>query len=179
MRKLDYFKRFTYIPNEVYEHLKALEDAAGGDIDLVILPAMSGEGADGPALQPTVSEANDTDDPYVVTVTVKLMDKAKTNVMEWFCGKRKVTVDISTSGGKISINGGDFGSVGADVTFDLEFENGVGTFTVKLGGTWAENDTVKVNADNDASNQSVGIMGYTVKKENHYLIKVAADPGDE
>ena len=50
MRKLDYFKRFTYIPNEVYDHLMAIEDAAGGDVDLVILPAMTGDGGDEQAL---------------------------------------------------------------------------------------------------------------------------------
>ena len=30
MRFLDYLKRFTYTPNEFYDHLKGLEDAAGG-----------------------------------------------------------------------------------------------------------------------------------------------------
>lgn len=59
MRYLDYLKRFTYTPNEFYDHLKGLEDAAGGDVDLVILPAMTGTPATGPALEPTVSEAND------------------------------------------------------------------------------------------------------------------------
>jgi len=174
VRKLDYYKRFTYIPNEVYDHLKGLEDAAGGDVDLVILPAMTGVGGDQPALKPTVSEANNTENPYVATVAVKLMNKANDKVLEWFNGTRKVTVDITTIAGKIAINDGDFADVNTDVTFDLAFENGVGTFTITLGGTWAEGETIMVNADKDGSNNSVGIMGYTVKKENHLLVKVAS-----
>ena len=169
MRKLDYYKRFTYIPNEVYEHLKGLEDAAGGDVELVILPAMTGTPATGPALEPTVSEASNTENPYVATVAVKLMNKANDKVLEWFNGTRKVTVDIDTTAGKIAINDGDF--VNTDVTFDLAFENGVGTFTITLGGAWAANDTIEVTVDDN----SVGIMGYTVKKENHLLVEVQAD----
>jgi len=180
MRYLDYLKRFTYTPNEFYEYLKGLEDAAGGDVDLVILPAMTGESSNQPALKPalkpTVSEANSTENPYVATVAVKLMNKANDKVLEWFNGTRKVTVDISTTDGKIAINDGEFADVNTDVTFDLAFENGVGTFTITLGGTWDENETIMVNADKDGSNNSVGIMGYTVKKENHFLVKVQADP---
>ena len=56
MRYLDYLKRFTYTPNEFYDHLKGLEDAAGGDLELVVLPAMTGTPATGPALEPTVTE---------------------------------------------------------------------------------------------------------------------------
>jgi hypothetical protein len=166
MRKLDYYKRFTYIPNEVYEHLKGLEDAAGGDVDLVILPAMTGTPATGPALEPTVSEANDD---YVATVTMQIMNKAKTKVLEWFNGTREVKVDITSTSGTIAI---DDGTQGGDATFNLDFENGVGKFTITLGGTWAENDTIKVTVDDS----NIGIMGYTVEKNNHFLIEVAANP---
>jgi len=176
VRKLDYFKRFTYIPNEVYDHLMAIEDAAGGDVDLVILPAMTGESSNQPALKPTVSEANSAENPYVATVAVKLMNKANDKVLEWFNGTRKVTVDINTTAGKIAINDGEFAAVKTDVTFDLAFENGVGTFTITLGGTWDGDETIKVNADKDGSNNSVGIMGYTVKVENHFLAEVQANP---
>ena len=176
MRYLDYLKRFTYTPNEFYDYLKLLEDAASGDVDLVILPAMTGAGGDEAALKPTESETNDADNPYVATVTLKVMNKANDKVLEWFNGTRKVTVDITTTAGKIAINDGEFASVNADVTFDLAFENGVGTFTITLGGTWAGDETIKVNADKDGSNNSVGIMGYTVKKENHLLVEVQADP---
>ncbi len=166
MRKLDYYKRFTYIPNEVYDHLMAIEDAAGGDVDLVILPAMTGTPATGPALEPTASEANDD---YVVPVTIQTMNKAKTKVLEWYNGTLEVKVDKTSTSGTIAI---DDGVQGDDATFNLDFENGVGKFTITLGGTWAENDTIKVTVDDS----NVGIMGYTVKKENHFLVKVKADP---
>jgi hypothetical protein len=166
MRFLDYLKRFTYTPNEFYDHLKGLEDAAGGDVDLVILPAMTGTPATGPALEPTVSEANDD---YAFDVTLQTMNKAKTKVLEWYNGTLEVKVDITSTSGTIAI---DDGTQGGDATFNLDFENGVGKFTVTLGGTWAENDTIKVTVDDD----NVGIMGYTVEKNNHYLVKVKADP---
>jgi hypothetical protein len=166
MRFLDYLKRFTYTPNEFYEYLKGLEDAAGGDIDLVILPAMTGTPATGPALEPTVSEANDD---YVVPVTIQIMNKAKTKVMEWFNGARQVKVDKTSTSGTIAI---DDGVQGDDATFNLAFENGVGKFAITLGGTWAENDTIKVTVDDS----DVGIMGYTVEKNNHFLVEVQADP---
>ena len=160
MRKLDYYKRFTYIPNEVYEHLKGLEDAAGGDVELVILPA-----AVGPALEPTVSEANDA---YVATVTMQITNKAKTKVLEWFNGTLEVKVDKTSTYGTIAI---DDGVQGDDATFNLDFENGVGKFTITLGGTWVVNDTIKVTVDDS----NVGIMGYKVEKNDHFLVKVVAN----
>jgi hypothetical protein len=166
MRFLDYLKRFTYTPNEFYDYLKGLEDAAGGDIDLVILPAMTGTPATGPALEPTVSEANDD---YVVPVTIQIMNKAKTKVMEWFNGALQVKVDKTSTSGTIAI---DDGVQGDDATFNLAFENGVGKFATALGGTWAENDTIKVTVDDD----NVGIIGYSVEKNNHFLVEVQADP---
>ena len=168
MRKLDYFKRFTYIPNEVYDHLKGLEDAAGGDVDLVILPAMTGDGGDEQALEPTVTES----DGYAFDVTLQVMNKAKTKVLEWFNGTREVKVDITTSDGTIAIDDGEQGAAGVDVTKNMAFVNGVCKFTVTMDGTWAENDTIKVTVDDD----NVGIMGYTVEKNDHYLVKVKADP---
>ncbi len=170
MRFLDYLKRFTYTPNEFYDHLKGLEDAAGGDVDLVILPAMTGEDGDQEALDPTVTEANDD---LAVTVTLQVMNKAKSKIMGWFNGTREVKVNITTSAGTIAIDDGDAGAAGADATFNLAFENGVGKFNIVLGGTWAENDTVKVTVDDD----DVGIMSYSVEKNNHFLVKVKANPG--
>jgi hypothetical protein len=169
MRYLDYLKRFTYTPNEFYDHLKGLEDAAGGDIDIVILPAMTGEAGNEPALQPTVSEANDD---LVVPVTIQVMNKAKTKVLEFFNGTREVKVDITSTAGTIAIDDGDQGEAGADATKNMTFENGVCTFTLTLGGTWAENDTVKITVDDS----NVGIMGYTVEKNDHFLVKVKSDP---
>ena len=158
MRKLDYYKRFTYIPNEVYDHLKGLEDAAGGDIELVILPAS--------ALKPTVTEAKDG---YAFDVTLQIMNEAKTKVLEWYNGTLEVKVDKTSTSGTIAI---DDGAQGDDTTFNLDFENGVGKFTITLGGTWAVNDTIEVTVDDNDTR----IMGYTVKKENHLLVKVQADP---
>ena len=168
MRKLDYFKRFTYIPNEVYDHLKGLEDAAGGDVDLVILPAMTGVGGNEAALEPTVTES----DGYTFDVTLQVMNKAKTKVLEWYNGTLKVDVICASTAGTVAINDGESEGPGGDATFNLAFENGVGKFTVTMGGTWGANERVSVTVDDD----NVGIMGYTVKKNNHYLVKVKADP---
>ena len=165
MRFLDYLKRFTYTPNEFYDYLKGLEDAAGGDVDLVILPAMTGDQGNQPALEPTVTES----DGYAFDVTLQIMNKAKTKVQEWFNGTLGVKVDITSTYGTIAI---DNGIQGGDATFNLDFENGVGKFTVTMGGTWVENDTIKVTVGDD----NVGIMGYTVEKTNHFLVKVKADP---
>jgi hypothetical protein len=168
MRFLDYLKRFTYTPNEFYDYLKGLEDAAGGDVDLVILPAMTGDQGNQPALEPTVTQS----DGYVFDVTLQIMNKAKTKVQEWYNGTLEVKVDITTSAGTIAIDNGEQGAAGADVTKNMAFENGVCKFTVTLGGTWAADETIKVTVDDD----NVGIMGYTVEKNNHFLIKVKADP---
>lgn len=169
MRAIDKFKSHTYVPNQFYDYLKCLEDAASGDIDLVILPAMTGAGGNEAALNPAVSVANDD---YAFDVTLKVMNKAKTDVMEWYNGTMEVKVDITTSAGTIAINDGE---QGGDATKNMVFENGVCTFTVTLGGTWAENDTIKVTADDS----NAGIMGYTVEKNAHFLVNVAADPTDD
>jgi len=165
MRFLDYLKRFTYTPNEFYDHLKGLEDAAGGDVDLVILPAMTGTGGNEQALEPTVTES----DGYAFDVTLQIMNKTKTKVQEWFNGTREVKVDITSTSGTIAI---DDGEQGGDATKNMTFENGVCKFTVTLGGTWAADETIKVTVDDN----NVGIMGYTVEKNNHFLVKVKADP---
>jgi hypothetical protein len=166
MRYLDYLKRFTYTPNEFYDHLKGLEDAAGGDVDLVILPAMTGEGGDEAALDPTVTES----DGYAFDVTLQIMNKAKTKVLEWFNGTRVVKVDITSTSGTIAIDDGEQGST--DVTENMAFVNGVCKFTITMDGTWAENETIKVTVDDG----DVGIMGYSIEKNNHFLVKVKANP---
>ena len=126
---------------------------------------MTGEGADGPALEPTVTES----DGYAFDVTLQIMNKAKTKVLEWYNGTLGVKVDITSASGTIAIDGGD---QGGDATENMTFENGVCKFTVTMGGTWAENDTIKVTVDDG----DVGIMGYTVEKNDHFLIDVDADP---
>jgi len=169
MRFLDYLKRFTYTPNEFYDYLKLLEDAASGDVDLVILPAMTGTGGNEQALEPTVTEAKDG---YAFDVTLQIMNKAKTKVMEWYNGTLEAKVDITTSAGTIAIDNGEQGAAGADVTKNMAFVNGVCKFTVTMGGTWAKDDTIKVTVDDS----NVGIMGYKVEKNDHYLVKVKANP---
>jgi hypothetical protein len=168
MRFLDYLKRFTYTPNEFYDYLKLLEDAAGGDVELVIFPAMTGTPATGPALEPTATEANDG---YAFDVTLQVMNKAKTKVMEWYNGTLEVDVVPDSSAGTIVVNDDETPS-GTTVTKNMAFVNGVCKFTVTMGDTWAADDTVKVTVDDD----DVGIMGYTVEKTNHLLVKVKADP---
>ncbi len=168
MRFLDYLKRFTYTPNEFYDYLKLLEDAASGDVDLVILPAMTGTGGNEQALEPTVTES----DGYAFDVTLQIMNKAKTKVQEWFNGTREVKVDITTSAGTIAIDNGEQGAAGADVTKNMAFVNGVCKFTVTMDGTWAENETIKVTVDDS----NTGIMGYSIEKNNHFLVKVKANP---
>jgi hypothetical protein len=169
MRYLDYLKRFTYTPNEFYDYLKLMENAASGDVDLVILPAMTGEAGNEPALEPTVAEANDG---YAFDVTLQVMNKAKTEVLEFYNGTMEVKVDITSNSGTIAIDDGDAGGAGVDATKDMTFENGVCKFTVTLGGTWVENDTIKVTVDDS----DVGIMGYSVEKTAHFLVDVDANP---
>lgn len=172
MRAIDQFKSHTYVPNQFYDYLAKLEDAASGDIDLVILPAMTGTGGNEAALKPEVSVANDAEEAYAFDVTLKIMNKAKTDVMEWYNGTMEVKVDITSDSGTIAIDDGD---QGGDTTANITFVNGVCTFTVTLGGTWAEDDTIKVTVDDS----NVGIMGYTVEKNAHFLVKIAADPVGE
>ena len=145
-----------------------MEDAASGDVDLVILPAMTGALANGPALEPTATEANND---YAFDVTLQIMNKAKTKVLEWFNGTLEVDVIPDSSAGTIVVNDDETPS-STTVTKNMTFENGVCELTVTLGDTWAADDTVKVTVDDD----DVGIMGYTVKKENHFLVEVQADP---
>jgi len=171
MRFLDYLKRFTYTPNEFYDHLKGLEDAAGGDVDLVILPAMTGEDGDGPALEPTAAQATAG---LTVNVEIRVIHKTSKDVLGFFNGTREVKVLCASAGGTVAINDGDAGQADADVEANLSFVNGACKFTITMGGTWAANDTVKVTVDDD----NVGIMSYSVEKTNHFLVKVKADPAD-
>lgn len=174
MRAIDKFKQHTYVPNQFYDYLKRLENAAGGDVNLVILPGMTGAGSNEAALKPEVSVANSADNPYSFDVTLKIMNKAKTELMDWYNGTLEVKVDITTSAGTIAVDDGDAGAAGADVTKNMTFKNGICIFTVTMGGTWAENDTIKVTVDDS----NVGILGYTVEKNAHFLVKVAADPSE-
>lgn len=174
MRYLEYLKRFTYTPNDFYDHLIGMEDAASGEVDLQILPAMTGEAGNEAALGPTVSEAN-AESGLVVPVEIRIINKTTKKVLAFFNGTREVKIDITTSAGTIAIDDGDQGAAGADVTKNMAFVNGVCAFDIVIGGTWAENDTIKITVDDS----NVGIMGYTVEKNNHFLVDVDADPVPE
>ncbi len=174
MRFLEYLKRFTYTPNDFYDHLMGMEDAASGDVDLQILPPMTGEAGNEGALKPTVSEAN-AEGGLVVPVEIRVINKTTKKVLEFFNGTREVKIDVTTSAGTIAVDDGDQGEAGADATKNMTFENGVCNFNIVLGGTWAENDTIKVTVDDS----NVGIMGYTVEKNAHFLVDVDADPVPE
>ena len=171
MRFLDYLKRFTYTPNEFYDHLKGLEDAASGEVDILILPAMTGDGKDEPALEPTVTEAN-VEGGLTVPVEIRAIQKTSKDVLGFFNGTREIKVICDSTAGTVAVNDGDAGAADADVAVNLSFVNGVCKFTVTLGGTWAENEAVKITVDDG----DVGIMGYAVEKNNHFLVEVQADP---
>lgn len=171
MRMLEYLKRFTYTPNDFYDYLMDLEDAASGNVDLEILPAMTGENKDAEALKPTVSQAN-ADGGHAVQVEIRAINKTSKGVLGFFNGTREVKIDITSTAGTIAIDDGDQGEAGADAIKNLAFVNGVCAFTIVMDGTWAANETIKVTVDDS----NVGIMGYTVEKNAHYLVKVVADP---
>lgn len=173
MRFLEYLKRFTYTPNDFYDHVMGLEDAASGDVDLQILPAMTGEAGDEAALQPTVSEAN-AEGGYTVPVEIRVINESAKKVLAFFNGTREIKIDITSTAGTIAINDGDAGVAGAGVTKNMTFENGVCAFNIVMGGTWAENETIKVTVDDS----DVGIMSYSVEQNNHFLVDVDADPAD-
>lgn len=169
MRRLDYYKRFTYVPNEFYEHLKGLEDAAAGDVELQILPAMTGAGTppSAQALEIPPFDTTGDDDPVEVPVEIRLVN-AQGDVLTWYNGTIDIDIPISTSAGTVAINDGDAGAANVDGQIDLEFRNGVGEFVIVMGGKWIADETVKVTADDD----NVGIMGTSVEINNHYLAKV-------
>lgn len=133
---------------------------------------MTGEAGTGPAVTLTVTEAND--DP-VQAVTLQLVNKANDKLLTWYNGTLEVKVDVTSTAGTIAINDGEAGAAGADATFNQTFENGEATFLITLGGTWAENDTIKVTVDDSDTK----VMGYTVEKNAHYLLDVDADPVEE
>ena len=161
------FRENTFVTKEFNDFLRNLIEGVSGDVDIVITPAMTGAGGDGVALEPAVAEANDD---YVATVRVEVQNDAG-EVLEFYNGTLEAKAVVSATNGNVKINDGDFGANDADVTADLKFEDGVLEFTVTLGGTWAENDDVKITIDDD----NVGILGYSVEKNNHFLLDVDAD----
>lgn len=170
MRLLEELKKHTYTPNSFYDHLMGLEDACSGNVDIAIFPAMTGENNDGPALEPTVTEANAD---YVAEVVVKVVN-SDGKPSTFYNGTLAAKVAITTTDGTIAVDDGEQGEANVDATKNITFENGVASFIITLGGTWAEGDTVKITVDDS----DVGILGVTVEKNDHFLIDVDADSAE-
>jgi len=158
MRFLDYLKRFTYTPNEFYDHLKGLEDAASGDVKLNILPADPLEVAPGDM------------DGFVQDVTVQVVNNAD-EVLTWYNGILNVKAVNGSGSGTIAINEEDPGTAGADVDEDLQFENGILKLKLTYGGTWVDEEDVALTVAGDNKT----ICGYAVKVEEHDIITVAEE----
>lgn len=157
MRYIETLKQHTYTPNDYYDYLARVEDAMVGDMAFSL-----------PKLEPIVSEANDE---YVVEVEVTLVNTAG-NAHGWYHGTKAIALTATSTAGTFAIGDGDQGTT---ATADLEFENGVATLVLVLGGTWAADDTIKATVDNDDTK----IMAYSVKKADHALLTVDADPVEE
>lgn len=159
MRYIETLKQHTYTPNDFYDYLAGVEDAMTGDLAFSL-----------PKLEPIVSEANH-EDGYAVEVEVALVNTAG-NVHGWYHGTKAIALTATSTAGTFAIGDGDQGTT---ATADLEFENGVATFVLALGGTWAADDTIKATVDDDDTK----IMAYSVKEANHALLTVDADPVEE
>lgn len=160
MRKAEYLKRFTYTPNDFYDHLIKIENAMGGDVELNIIPAEANkeeieiQDMDGHTQEVTVQVVNDDGD-----------------VLDFYNGTLNFQVLNSSTSGTVQINEEDAGGAGANVDEDLTFTEGELKVTLTYGGTWEADDTVKVTVDKD----DIDIMGYVVKVENHDVLEVQAD----
>jgi hypothetical protein len=158
MRFLDYLKRFTYTPNVFYDHLMRLEDAAGGDVKLNILPA-----------DPLKVAPGDMDG-FVQDVTVQVVNNAD-EVLTWYNGILNVKAVNGSVSGTIAINEEDPGTAGADVDEDLQFENGILKLKLTYGGTWVDEEDVALTVAGDNKT----ICGYAVKVEEHDILTVAEE----
>ena len=164
MRKLEFFKRFTYTPNDFYDYQMKVENAMSGDVELNIIPAEADkeeieiQDMDGHTQDVTVQVVNDDGD-----------------VLDFYNGKLNVQVVNGSEGdgGTVQINDEDPGGNGEDVDQDLQFSEGELTFTVTYGDGdgWAAGDEVKITVDKDDKD----IMGYAVKVQNHDILEVQAN----
>jgi hypothetical protein len=159
MRYIETLKQHTYTPNDYYDYLARVEDAMVGDMAFSL-----------PKFKPYVSEANH-EDGYAVEVQVTLVNTAG-EAHDWYHGTKAIALTATSSAGTFAIGEGEQGTT---ATADLKFENGVATFVLVLDGTWAADDTITATVDNDDTK----IMAYSVKKANHELLKVQADPDEE
>jgi len=157
MRYIETLKQHTYTPNEYYDYLATIEDAMIGDMAFSL-----------PKFKPYVSEANH-EDGYAAEVQVTLVNTAG-EAHDWYHGTKAIALTATSSDGTFAIGDDDEASEA-----ELKFENGVATFVLVLGGTWAADDTITATVDDDDTK----IMAYSVKKANHELLKVQADPDEE
>lgn len=159
MRYIETLKQHTYTPNEYYDYLARVEDAMAGDMQFSL-----------PAIKPYASEANH-EDGYAVEVQVTLVNTAG-EAHDWYHGTKAIALSTTSTDGTFAIGEGEQGTT---ATADLKLENGVATFVLVLGGSWAADDTITATVDDDDTK----IMAYSVKKANHELLKVQADPDEE
>ena len=156
MRYIETLKQHTYTPNDFYDYLAGVEDAMIGDMAFSL-----------PELEPIVSEANH-EDGYAVEVEVTLVNTAGA-IHGWYHGTKAIALTATSTAGTFAIGEGEQGTT---ATADLKLENGVATFVLALGGTWAAEETITATVDDDDTK----IMAYSVKEANHALLTVDADP---
>ena len=157
MRYIETLKQHTYTPNDYYDYLARVEDAMAGDMAFSL-----------PKFKPYVSEANHKDG-YAVEVQVTLVNTAG-EAHDWFHGVKEIALSTESTSGTFAIGDDDEATEA-----ELKFENGVATFVLVLGGTWAADDTITATVDDDDTK----IMAYSVQKANHELLKVQADPDED
>jgi len=157
MRYIETLKQHTYTPNDYYDYLARVEDAMVGDMAFSL-----------PKFEPLVSEANH-EDGYAVEVQVTLVNTVGA-IHDWYHGTKAIALSTTSTDGTFAIGDDDEATEA-----ELKFENGVATFVLVLGGTWAADDTITATVDDDDTK----IMAYSVKKANHELLKVQADPDEE
>ena len=157
MRYIETLKQHTYTPNDYYDYLARVEDAMVGDMAFSL-----------PKFKPYVSEVNH-DDGYAVEVQVTLVNTAG-EAHDWYHGTKAIALSTTSTDGTFAIGDDDEATEA-----ELKFENGVATFVLVLGDTWAADDTITATVDDDDTK----IMAYSVKKANHELLKVQADPDEE
>lgn len=158
---LEQFKENTFVPNEFYDYLRQITKALEGDVEISITPAEADK------LEPTVAQANDD---YAFDATIQVVD-GDGNVHRWYNGTLQVVAVVASTSGTVGLDGGAQGTADANVTIaSKQFVNGEAVVSIVLGGTWVENDTIKMNVDADDKE----ILGYAVKVANHDLLDVDA-----
>ena len=121
---LEYFKRFTYTPNDFYDYMGVMQKAMAGDLVLVPSPATLANSA--AAITAAITAASD--DKFKRTVEVELQTAAG-EVHEWFNGTFAIAATETTAG--------DGASAIADSAETITLTDGKGSVVVEYTGTWA------------------------------------------